>query len=115
MSKLSRNIFIETILNILYFPLWWYSKGLKKTFLFVFKKSKKLSKYLGLKILFAYLFKPMFGQYDFKGRIISFFMRCLLLGWRLFLFLLGILGLLTLLIIYIILPILSIWQIIKLT
>jgi len=115
MSEIFKNFFTDIIFNIIYFPIWWYSRGLKKTTLFVLLKLKRLSKYLALKIAFAYLFKPMFGQYDIKGRIISFFMRCLILGWRLFLFILGSLGLFTLLIIYLILPIFAIWQIVKLT
>lgn len=69
---------------------------------------------LALKLMFTHIFKPMFGERSKSGRIISFFMRLILLTWRFFLFILGTLGRLLLLIIWIILPIVSFWQIINL-
>jgi len=107
-----KYITLDIFLDILYFPLWWYTKGLKKVFNFIKEKAGDLAQTLAIKILLANLFKPMFGQYDRAGRIISFFMRCFQLLIRLFLFLFGLLGLLILLIIWFALPIISFYQII---
>lgn len=107
-----KSLFIDALLSIFYFPIWWYGPGLKKRFLALKEQVKKLSKALALKIMFANYFKPMFGEYSRQGRIISFFMRTILLLWRLLLFLISFLSLLFLFLAWIILPILAIWRII---
>ncbi len=107
-----KSFFVDTLLSIFYFPVWWYGPGLKKRFLIFRGQVKKLSKALALKIMFANYFKPMFGEYSRTGRMISFFMRTILLFWRLLLFLVSFLGLLVLFLVWIILPIVAIWQII---
>ena len=107
-----KSLFIDTLLSIFYFPVWWYGSGLKKRFLVFRKQVKRLSKSLALKIMFANYFKPMFGEYSRQGRMISFFMRTILLLWRLLLFLVSFFGLLFLFLFWIILPILAVWQII---
>lgn len=107
-----KSVFLHTLGNIIYFPVWWYSKGLRKRFLGFINGISRSSHDLALKIMFKYLFKPMFGERSKSGRIISFFMRLILLFWRLFLFLFVILGRLLLLIMWIILPLIAVWQII---
>ncbi len=105
-------LFVDTLLSIFYFPIWWYGPGLKKRFLGFRGHVKKLFKALALKIMFANYFKPMFGEYSRTGRMISFFMRTILLIWRLFLFLIGSLGLLVLFLIWTVWPILAVWRVI---
>src|SRR3989339_842340 len=83
----SKSLIIDLIGEILYFPIWWYGPGLKRTVLHVFKSIKNTSRNLALVIMFKSLFKPMFGQYDREGRIISFFMRLFLTLGRLLSFL----------------------------
>lgn len=64
-----------TILDILYFPIFWYKKGL----FFISKKlfiNFKLSlKYSTLKSMIKNLFVPMYQDYTKSGKIISFFIR----------------------------------------
>jgi len=105
---------INFILDILYFPIWWYTAGLKKRGRVFINNVFKLSRYLALKILIVNLFKPMFGQYDWRGRIISFFMRLTQLIIYLIIFLIGTILLFALLLIWIFLPIIALWQIITL-
>jgi hypothetical protein len=107
-----KSFFFETLLSIFYFPIWWYTKGLKKRFLFLKKRVKDLSDALALKIMFANYFKPMFGDYSRQGRMISFFMRTILLLWRIVLFLAGFLGLLLLFLGLTFLPAIAVWQIV---
>lgn len=70
-----QRLFLEAILDIFYFPIWWYSKGalyaIKKCFGFFKQGNANLAPGLWL----ANLFVPMFGQFDWEGRIVSFFMR----------------------------------------
>lgn len=65
----------EFIGEILYFPLWWYTGGLFKLLNglknFITNRAKELTIAVWLKNLFT----PMYGQYDWQGRLISFFIR----------------------------------------
>lgn len=70
-----RYVLIDLIGDILYWPVWWYSKGLLKAGLFCLREIKNQEERLGLTIWMKNIFTPMFGQYDIEGRIISFFMR----------------------------------------
>lgn len=71
----SLKILGEIIVSIVFFPFWWYSKGLigflKSNIEFLLAKQKLL----GLFIWVKNIFKPMYGQEDWQGKLISFFMR----------------------------------------
>lgn len=106
-----KNFILDPILSIIYFPLWWYSKGLLKFFIFFKKTFEEISCPFVLKILVKNLFKPMYGDYSREGRIISFFMRLILLFWRIFKIMLVFLISLVILIIYLLLPPFILYQI----
>jgi hypothetical protein len=91
------------MIDILYFPIWWYTTGLIKRLKGFINNLNYLSRYLAIKILLANLFKPMFGQYNWQGRIISFAMRILQLIFSLVVFILGSIFLLIILILWIVL------------
>jgi len=69
------KILAELVRDIIYFPLWWYSRGLiqllkgLKNFLINREKS------LALLVWIKNIHRPMYGQYDWHGMLISFFMR----------------------------------------
>ncbi|MCU0680589.1 MAG: hypothetical protein MUF50_04800 [Planctomycetes bacterium] len=70
------------VLDIIYFPLWWYTKGFFKVITGVgnFLKEQEIS--LGVFVWLKNLFKPMYGQHDLAGKLISFFMRILQIIFR---------------------------------
>lgn len=70
-----RILLVDIILDILYFPLWWYSKGLVLAVRWMMREVHDAENFMGLGIWIKNIFRPMFGQYDFGSRIISFFMR----------------------------------------
>lgn len=108
-GEAGKTIFLDLVGEILYFPLWWYSAGLKRTALYVFNSLKTTAFNLALPAMIRNLFRPMFGQSDRQGRAISFFMRIILLITRLVAFIvLAILNLL-ILALWIVLPILVVW------
>ena len=72
----------DLIGEFLYWPVWWYSKGLKNTTIFSARTIKDWEEILGVSIWAKNLFTPMFGQYDIEGRLISFFMRLIQLTLR---------------------------------
>jgi hypothetical protein len=69
------GIFFSILKDIIFFPFWWYSFGLVKTIKrladFVAAKEKSLALLVWLKNIFV----PMYGQRDWQGAIISFFVR----------------------------------------
>ena len=105
-----KSLFIDLIGEILYFPFWWYSRGLQRITIYIWQAIKRLSKNLGLKIMIKNIFKPMFGQHDKAGRFISFFMRLLLLFVKVFVFILFSIFYIVLFLFWLILPILVVFQ-----
>jgi len=70
-----RFLLKDVIINILYFPIWWYSKGLAKVFKYVIASIKDFAHGLNIGLLFKYLLTPMYGYNDITSRIISLFVR----------------------------------------
>ena len=110
-TKMIFSILIDGIKTILYFPVWWYSKG----FLKVLKGSadfiKDIEQTFGFMIWVKNLFVPMFGQKDIAGRLISFFLRLVQIIFRGIALLIFILLVFIFIIIWLILPIFVIYQI----
>lgn len=114
MPVLSNNIlkdfFLDSIWQVLYFPLWWYSRGLKKTAFFCLKKVGDGWQSLALSILLVNFFKPMYGQKGMAAYVLSInthFWQVLI---RLFLMFFWLVFWLLILIGWIFLPIFIIWQ-----
>lgn len=101
----SGKIIISLLLEIIYFPIWWYSVGffrfLGNVRLFLRGQERSLGFWVWAKNIFV----PMYGQSDFAGRIISFFMRLIQVIVRGFIMLLWVTICLVVLIIWLALPI----------
>ncbi len=69
------KIILQIIRDFLYFPLWWYSVGLWRTLIHVVNFWSERQINLGLAVWAKNLFTPMYGQQDFMGKFISFFIR----------------------------------------
>jgi len=103
--------FLDLVLDLLYWPIWWYSRGLLNMAKFCGREIAEQQEKLGLMIWVKNIFTPMYGQYDIEGRIISFFVRLsqiivrlvLLMVWGFFVFLM--------LVIWLILPVFIIYEI----
>jgi len=107
----AKYVFVNSIGDVFYFPLWWYSKGAKNVFLFCLKHIKEFREYLALGIWIRNIFTPMYGQYDWQGRIISFFMRLVQIIFRIIVFLIWSAIIFLLLILWLALPVLVVYQI----
>lgn len=77
-----QRILFEAILDIFYFPVWWYSFGAFKAGEKCFSFLKYGNQWLAPKVWLVNLFVPMFGQYDLQGRLISFVMRLIQVVFR---------------------------------
>jgi hypothetical protein len=105
------GIFIDILKDIVFFPFWWYSQGLIKTAKkltgFVADKEKSLALFVWVKNLFV----PMYGQRDFQGFIISFFIRLIQIIFRSFMLFFWTSFALALFLAWIILPATAIYEI----
>lgn len=73
--KSIKFILTETLIDIVRFPIWWYTAGVKKAFKKMSNSIASGNLRLGFSIWLKNIFTPMFGQYDWQGRIISLIMR----------------------------------------
>lgn len=91
-----RFLFTDFVAEILEFPVWWYTIGVRNVVRLIIRSIVSVADALNLKILFRFLLTPMFGLRDWVSRIISFGVRivhfCILLtlsiAWTLLLLLL---------------------------
>lgn len=108
-----KYIFIDLIGDMIRFPFWWFTKGLKKSAINFSKSIANTRESLGIGIWIKNLFKPMFGVRDWQGKIISFIVRVVQIIARSIFFLIFIILRLIIFIFWIILPALIILQVIN--
>lgn len=70
-----QRLLLEAVLDIFYFPIWWYTKGALHALRWCFNLLRLGNQNLAPGLWLANLFVPMFGQFDWQGRIVSFLMR----------------------------------------
>jgi hypothetical protein len=71
----SGRIITQIIGQILYFPVWWYTVGFVRLVRGAWRFFRNQEKSLAWSIWIKNLFVPMYGQNDWAGRLISFFVR----------------------------------------
>lgn len=69
------RIVLDFVFHLVYFPLWWYTGGLRHVAQFAWRQIRYVHAYLVPDLWLKNLFVPMFGQTDWQGRIASFFIR----------------------------------------
>jgi len=74
-GSISQLLFVDILGSIAYFPLWWYTRGLGNVVGAALHAIRYRSQSYALKIWIRNFFVPMYGQYDWAGRLISVFMR----------------------------------------
>ena len=72
---LIQRLVLEFFFDILYAPVWWYSVGAKQVLIALLRTAKHASLRLAPMLWLKNIFVPMFGQTDWQGRMVSFFMR----------------------------------------
>src|SRR3989338_3745667 len=75
MIQTLRAVISGTIADFLYTPIWWYTGGLLRQLKGVWGSFVARQEQLAIDVWLKNLFVPMYGQYDFTGRLISFFVR----------------------------------------
>jgi hypothetical protein len=107
-----KYIAVEIIWDIIYFPLWWYTKGAGRVARYCYVSAEnQIKRRLALGIWLANMFRPMYGDYTIEGRIISGFMRLFVLIWKLFLLFLWLVVLAVLFVAWLVVPLLFVYYI----
>ena len=111
----SGKIILRIIIDVFYFPIWWYSVGLARLLKNIWNFLRNQEQSLGFFIWLKNIFTPMYGQRDWSGRLISFFIRLVQIIFRGLVLIVWIFLLLALIIIWLIGPLLLVlalaWQI----
>lgn len=76
---------VDIVGSFLYFPLWWYTAGALRTARYCGRTLRDQAASFGVAVWLKNLFTPMYGLRDIQGRIISFFMRLMIVIWYSFL------------------------------
>ncbi|MFA5644187.1 MAG: hypothetical protein WC928_01515 [Patescibacteria group bacterium] len=76
------KVLAQFLLEVVYFPLWWYSVGLVRLVKVLLKFLGERWLVIGAGVWLKNLFVPMYGQVDFASRAISFFIRLIQIFFR---------------------------------
>ena len=79
---LAQAVLWDLVGNLVYFPIWWYTRGLKKVGGFLFHFVTGMEMRLAFRVWVTNIFKPMYAVADIPGRIISFLMRIFMIVTR---------------------------------
>jgi hypothetical protein len=75
MGEVLGAVGITAVKDVVLFPLWWYTKGIVYMLDKLWLSARRQSANFAVGIWIKNLFVPMYGQYDWQGRIISFVVR----------------------------------------
>jgi len=70
-----QRLSVEVLLDFLYFPLWWYTAGARQALLWCVDRLHDGNDHMSPGLWLKNMFVPMYGQTDWQGRFMSFFVR----------------------------------------
>ncbi|NMC51360.1 hypothetical protein GYA54_01360 [Candidatus Kuenenbacteria bacterium] len=105
-------IFVDVILDFFYWPIWWYTTGLKKAIIFCGRQIGDAWRVLALGIWLRNLFTPMYGDRSILGRLISFGVRIVILIWRLIWMAIWVVIIFSVLAIWLWAPVVAVWMLV---
>lgn len=108
----SIKILAELLIDVFYFPVWWYSRGLARTARALADFLADRERSLALFVWIKNIFKPMYGQYNWQGHLISFFVRLTQIIVRGAIMIVWLLVAILIFVIWLLLPLLVIYEII---
>lgn len=106
-------ITIDILGDFLYWPIWWYTVGLKERVIWFGEQVKNMWKVMALGLWLKNFFVPMYGDRSILGRGISFVMRIVILLWKLVWFIGWLLLVLAILLLWIAAPVGVVFMIYK--
>ena len=103
------KVAIGIIFRIIYFPLWWYSRGLLNLLLNLRRRLLDELIYLNIGVWIKNFWTPMYGQHDITSRLISLVIRLLQIIYRSLVILFWVLWFIILIILWLALPLLILY------
>lgn len=85
-TAVARFFFLDLAGSIVHFPMWWYTSGAFGVITWMRDDLGYRWKSYSIGIWIKNFFVPMYGQYDWTGKIVSVFMRIVVLVGRLIFF-----------------------------
>ena len=107
-----KYVFVDLIGGIIRAPIWWYTGGLKLMLTWAVDSVKSYAQSISLSVWMKNLFVPMYGQYDWQSRIISVFMRFVMIIGRMIALFVWLLVVLVMMLAYLAMPPLAVSQIV---
>lgn len=77
LGEVFAQVGLVALRDIFVFPVWWYTKGVVSFLEMLWRSARRQSANFAVGVWVKNLFVPMYGQYDWQGRVISFFVRLL--------------------------------------
>ncbi len=78
-GSVARYLLLDILGSVLHFPLWWYTTGFQDVLNWVSRTLSYRWRSFNMALWLKSLFVPMYGQYDLIGRLVSVFMRLVVL------------------------------------
>lgn len=78
-GEVAKFILVDFFGSVAWFPIWWYTVGLLGIMAAARNGLEYRVRSLGFKIWLKNFFVPMYGQYDLTGKLISIWMRFVVL------------------------------------
>jgi len=103
-SQVIKDLFLDAFYEVIFFPVWWYSAGLKKALVFCWQQVVNGWQATALPILLAAFFKPMYAEKGFAAYLLSFMVRIWQISWRLVFMIIWLALWLLILILWLVLP-----------
>lgn len=100
----------DLLLDFLYWPIWWYTRGVVKAFNMMTDTIVQGNDELAIGIWMKNIFTPMFGDATWQGRLVSFFMRVVQIVGRIIAFLFWVLFAFIVFIVWFLIPIFVIYE-----
>lgn len=109
---IAERILLDFFLHIIWFPVWWYTLGAQMVLIGCYHLIQQTNQQFAPGLWMKNLFVPMFGQRDWQGKIMSFFMRLVNIVFRSFIVILWSLMVACLFVLWLALPLVAIFLII---
>ena len=109
-TKAIRFIVKDIVLDFVLWPIWWYSSGLVEAFFRMVDTMKQANDETALTVWVKNIFVPMYGDYSWQGRLISFIMRVAQIIIRTILFIAWCIFAMFVFVLWLVLPLFIIYQ-----
>lgn len=74
-GEILRLLFVDFLGSFAWFPFWWYTIGFRRFAFWCRLQLQYRMRQYSFRVWMRNFFVPMYGQYDWTGRLVSFFMR----------------------------------------